>query len=157
VPRGRTGVPGSSKHFGSTGKEARVYAEIQDCLNTGQYDAGLSADKTAEKKELVSHPERRREMRFPLRHPAILNVSAHGVSETEALTENVSAYGIFLFVDLYIPQGTKVAIVLKVKLDARRIRLVYEGTVVRSERLHTDKFAVAVGCERPVRITSEES
>jgi hypothetical protein len=104
----------------------------------------------------VSHQELRREARFPLRYPATVKASIKGLAETAAVTENVSAHGVLLSVDSFIPQGTRSEIVLNLKPAASQVQLVYTGTVLRSERSQAGTFAVAVECERCLTVRSEE-
>ena len=96
--------------------------------------------------------ERRRERRFGVRKTATVKVRIDSSPELPATTENVSAHGVLLFVDSPIPEGSKIEVILTLKVTstARVFYLVYNGEAARTEqRLMTGMFAVAVSCDHP--------
>jgi hypothetical protein len=107
--------------------------------------------------ESVLQIERRKERRFPLRHSAEITVGVETSREVSGVTENVSGHGVMLQVDVFIPEGTPVEIVLTPRLEpeSKPTRLVYKGKVLRSGKLSPGKFAIAAECERCVSIRVE--
>lgn len=110
------------------------------------------------KKSPMSQQERRREPRFGVRNAAIVKISSNDPRELPAMTENLSAHGVMLHVESPIPEIQKLKVILQLKLTptAQRLRLVYEGKVLRTEQdSTTGKVAVAVGCDHPASVSSD--
>jgi hypothetical protein len=106
----------------------------------------------APREETMLQKERRREQRFGVRKTATVKIQTDSSPELPATTENVSAHGILLHVDSPIPEGSKVEVILTIKITstARVLYLVYNGKAARTEQqLMTGMFAVAVSCDHP--------
>jgi PilZ domain len=100
--------------------------------------------------------ERRREPRFGVRNAATVKTSFDASSELLALTENLSAHGVLLYVESLIPenQALKVILALKLAPTAQSLHLIYEGKVVRTQQNSTTgKVAVAVVCDHPATVS----
>ncbi len=110
------------------------------------------------KKSPMSQQERRREPRFGVRNAAIVKISSDDPRELPAMTENLSAHGVMLHVESPILEIQKLKVIIELKLTptAQRLRLVYEGKVLRTEQDPiTGKVAVAVGCDLPASVSSD--
>jgi hypothetical protein len=78
--------------------------------------------------------ERRLMRRFDMRLPALVRLDEHNEFETE--TQNVSARGVFFYLDRLVPEGTRCEVTLTFPphitlTDAVRVR--FTARVIRSE------------------------
>jgi hypothetical protein len=94
---------------------------------------------------------RRRDIRYPVRLPVIVRLAA---AEIAARSENLSLAGILLSSDSLIPEGSTVDLAVEVgRMSERDVFLTARGTVLRVQPHTSGKFAVAVACDHPFRIT----
>jgi len=78
--------------------------------------------------------ERREEQRFPLRLPVIVKSVHNGVEEETSLTRDVSARGVFFYLDRNLAEGTPVELILTLPAEITltdSIRVRCRGKVVR--------------------------
>jgi len=61
---------------------------------------------------LSSEPERRLMRRFDMRLPAVVNVANSDFGEINTETQNVSARGVFFYLDCPLPEGSRVDVTL---------------------------------------------
>lgn len=61
---------------------------------------------------LSSEPERRLMRRFDMRLPAVVNVANSDFGEINTETQNVSARGVFFYLDRLLPEGSRVDVTL---------------------------------------------
>src|SRR5512133_1491242 len=81
-------------------------------------------------------PERRVMRRFEIRLPALVKLTGNGFQELLTETQNVSARGIFFYVDRPIAFGSKVEITLTLPSQitlAEAVRVRFTARVVRIE------------------------
>lgn len=96
----------------------------------------------------INHTRRqeRREMRFPLHLPVLVRVAR---KEMRARSENISLGGILLAINVLIPEGSVVEVVVGVEhTPDPGVLLSALGTVLRAEPKTTGDFAVAIRLER---------
>jgi hypothetical protein len=80
--------------------------------------------------------ERRAMRRFEIRLPALVKLTGNGFQEVVTETQNVSARGIFFYVDRVIPPGSKVEITLTLPAQitlAEVVRVRFTARVLRAE------------------------
>lgn len=81
-------------------------------------------------------PERRTMRRFDMRLPAIVKLADAEVDELATETQNVSARGVFLYLDRPLPEGSRIAVTLTFPphvtlTDPLRVR--FSARVLRTE------------------------
>jgi hypothetical protein len=85
---------------------------------------------------LETSPERRTMRRFDMRLPAIVRVADAGVDELMTETQNVSARGVFLYLDRPLAEGSRIAVTMTFPphvtlTDPLRVR--FTARVLRAE------------------------
>jgi hypothetical protein len=95
--------------------------------------------------------ERRSTRRFDMRLPAVVKLADNGPEELQTETQNVSACGVFFYLDRSLPQGTRIAVTLTLPpnitlTDPVRVR--FTARVVRVEApLPASRIGVAAVIE----------
>lgn len=80
--------------------------------------------------------ERRAMRRFQMRLPAIVKLNENGFHEVLTETQNVSARGIFFYLDHSVPQGSKIQVTLTLPSHVtltEPVRVRFTARVVRTE------------------------
>jgi hypothetical protein len=95
----------------------------------------------------------RRDVRYPLHLPVIVKATGGGRSETSGLSDNISVRGVLFFTANPIPQGSSVRMFVRFPdgIDDN-FGLAGMGKVLRVSRAAPGKFAMAIGCDRPLRV-----
>lgn len=78
--------------------------------------------------------ERRRDLRFSLHLPVKMKPLQSSVQEESSMTENVSAGGVFSYVERRLPEGTPVELLLTLPAEltlVKSVRVRCKGKVVR--------------------------
>jgi PilZ domain len=91
----------------------------------------------------------RKYRRFNLTFPVHVKMQSRGlVSETDAISRNVSVGGVLLESESIIPKGSQVSFTVAVQGErlTRPMVLVGDGNVVRIERISDASFRIAVEC-----------
>lgn len=95
--------------------------------------------------------ERRKDVRSPLRLPVSVKLAT---AEMSARSENISTSGILLSSDFLIPEGSAVELAVDVaRMPEPGLFLTARGKVLRVQPQASGKFAIAVSCDHPFRIT----
>ena len=101
--------------------------------------------------QLPQSSDRRTMRRFDMRLPAIVKLTGDGFHEVLTETQNVSACGVFFYLDRSLPQGTRIAVTLTLPpnitlTDPVRVR--FTARVVRVEApLPASRIGVAAVIE----------
>jgi PilZ domain len=100
---------------------------------------------------MADEQDRRELRRFHIQLPAEVKFTNGGVHEFTTETRNVSARGVFFYVDQKPARGTKVEFVLTFPPEltfTRSIRVRFTGTVLRVEEPHVEgRVGIAAAIE----------
>jgi PilZ domain-containing protein len=104
---------------------------------------------------MFSPLESRKSVRYPLHLPVTIR---SGDTEIAALSENISKGGILLSSDLLIGEGSPVELTVHfARSIAMGSSLKARGKILRVEPTVSGRFAIAIGCIVPFRITAPHS
>lgn len=101
--------------------------------------------------DMAASPERRAMRRFDMRLPAVVSVADSDVDELKTETQNVSARGVFLYLDRALPLGSRIIVTMTFPphitlTDALRVR--FTARVLRTEApLPASRVGIAVAIE----------
>jgi len=96
-------------------------------------------------------PERRAMRRFDMRLPAVVKLADSAVDELATETQNVSARGVFLYLDRALPQGSRITVTMTFPphitlTEALRVR--FTARVLRTEApLPASRVGIAAAIE----------
>ena len=103
--------------------------------STRQLVSGTAESRFLEE-DMENQPDRREMRRFNVQLPAQVMLHNDGVHEVITLTRNVSARGVFFYVDQRVTPGSEIEFVLTFPPEltfTQSIRVRFAGTVVRVE------------------------
>ena len=104
--------------------------------------------------QLSDQSKRRKDIRYAVSLPVAIRL---GKAQMSARSENLSLGGILLSSDFLIPEGSTVELAVGVaKMPDHDLFLTACGKVLRVQPQGSGKFAMAVACEHPFRITPRD-
>jgi hypothetical protein len=107
----------------------------------------------------VAISERRTMRRFDMRLPALIKLTSDRFQEFVTETHNVSARGVFFYVDRPIAQGSTIEVTLNLPSQVTlsdSVRVRFTGRVVRTELSQTSRIGVAALIEEYEFLRSPE-
>lgn len=104
------------------------------------------------------HPERRREVRFPLRQPARVQFRDNNSQQITAIADNASLHGLLICTEQPLPEYLQVNITLTLSNSnaSAVIPLHASGTIVRIEQ-RFGRPAAAIACDAPLEEATAEN
>ena len=104
--------------------------------------------------QLSGQSVRRKDIRYAVRLPVAVKL---GKAQMSARSENLSLGGILLSSDFLIPEGSSVELAVGVaRTLEHELFLTACGRVLRVQPQASGKFAMAVACDQPFRITPRD-
>ena len=95
----------------------------------------------------MREPDRRRDRRFIMSHPATVTFKKSPSADIAALTKDVSTGGVLLQAETPILEGSEVEVRIAVRTGAQ---LMGSGVVVRTSQKGGRMFLIAVRCDMPL-------